>query len=66
MFLETKFHEMENVSRMDRAKVACDSYCAQHGLCDGTLESEEAGIEDEELIGETDQDEDGDGGEEGH
>jgi len=72
---------MENVSRMDRVEVACDSYRARHGLRDGILVSEEErseeegseeeGIEEEiyeELIEETDEDEEGhgeDGGEHG-
>ena len=30
LFLKTKFYEMENVSRMERVEVACDTYRAKH------------------------------------
>lgn len=76
LFLKTKFYEMENVSRMERVEVACDSYRAKHGLGDDILVSEEEGsgedeVEEEvieELIEQTDddEDEDNDDDEEGH
>ena len=34
---------MKTVSRMEREDVACDSYCAKHGLNDDILVSEEEG-----------------------
>ena len=73
LVLKTKFYEMENVSRMERVEVACDSYRAKHGLGDGILNSEEEGsgeegsgedeVEEdtyEEIVSQTDDDEDKD------
>ncbi|KAG0575001.1 hypothetical protein KC19_VG309900 [Ceratodon purpureus] len=59
---------MENVSRMERVEVACDSYRAKHGLRDDIFNSEEEGsgedeVEEgvyEEIVSQTDDDEDED------
>ncbi|KAG0613735.1 hypothetical protein M758_6G126200 [Ceratodon purpureus] len=68
LFLKTKFYEMENVSRMERVEVACDSYRAKHGLGDDIFNSGEEGsgedeVEEdtyEEIVSQTDDDDDGD------